>query len=80
MSGVIPAITRFYGTGGNNVAIVKTKFGIRKITPRECFNAQGFPKQYKLIGSNTNLYCLAGNSVSIPVIKRIALSIRETKF
>jgi len=47
--------------------------GIRKLTPRECFNLQGFPKDYKLPSiSDCKLYSLAGNAVSIPVISLIA--------
>lgn len=32
------------GTGGHNVPLVKTENGIRKLTPQETFNLQGFPK------------------------------------
>lgn len=75
-SGVVPTLTANQGEGGHNVCIIKTKYGLRKMTPRECFNAQGFPKEYKLPSqSNTRLYKQAGNSVCVPVIKRIAESI-----
>ena len=47
-SGVVPTLTANQGTGGHNVCIVKTKHGIRKMTPHECFNTQGFPKNFKL--------------------------------
>ena len=43
------------------------------MTPRECFNTQGFPKNFKLPEqSDARLYKQAGNSVCVPVIKRIA--------
>lgn len=44
------------------------------MTPRECFNAQGFPKDFKLPDnmSDARLYKQAGNSVCVSVIKRIA--------
>lgn len=76
-SGVVPTLTANQGEGGHNVCIVKTKFGLRKMTPRECFNAQGFPKSYILPQdqSDTRLYKQAGNSVCVPVINRIALNI-----
>ncbi|MEX6040467.1 DNA cytosine methyltransferase [Staphylococcus haemolyticus] len=50
---------------------------MRKLTPRETFNVQGFPKNYKLPNhiSHGQLYKQAGNSVVVPVIKRIALNI-----
>lgn len=47
-SGVVPTLTANQGEGGHNVCIVKTKYGLRKMTPRECFNTQGYPKDYKL--------------------------------
>ena len=76
-SGVIPTLTANQGEGGHNVCIVKTVHGLRKMTPRECFNAQGFPKTFKLPSeqSDAKLYKQAGNSVCVPVIKRIAENI-----
>ena len=73
-SGVVPTLTANQGEGGHNVCLVKTKFGIRKMTPRECFNAQGFPIEFKLPEdmSDARLYKQAGNSVCVSVIKRIA--------
>lgn len=61
------------GTGGHNVPIILTAKGIRKLTTTECFRFQGFPKSFKLLNiSDTHLYKQAGNSVSVPVIRRIA--------
>lgn len=72
-SNVCPTLTANMGTGGHNVPLVLTDSGIRKLTPRECFNIQGFPSDFSLGElSNTRLYKQAGNSVTVPVIKRIA--------
>ena len=73
-SGVCPTLTANMGTGGHNVPLVLTAHGIRKLTPRECFNLQGFPLSYKLPTNmaNCHLYKQAGNSVSVSVIYRIA--------
>jgi DNA (cytosine-5)-methyltransferase 1 len=61
------------GVGGHNVPIILDDKGIRKLTPKECFNLQGFPNNYKLPSLSTNkLYCLAGNAVSVPVVYLIA--------
>ena len=61
------------GMGGHNVPIIIDKKGIRKLTPRECFRLQGFPDSYELPNiSDSALYKQAGNSVSVPVIARIA--------
>ncbi len=78
-SGVVPTLTANQGEGGHNVCLVKTKYGIRKMTPHECFNTQGFPKDYKLPEdmSDARLYKQAGNSVCVSVIKRIADNIAD---
>lgn len=82
MSGVVPTLTANMGTGGHNVPLVLTKHGIRKLTPRETFNVQGYPEYYKFPSgqSNTQLYKQAGNSVVVPVIKRIAEQIAKVTF
>lgn len=69
-----PTLTANMGGGGHNVPLVKDARGIRKLTPRECFNFQGFPESYVMSAgmSDTNLYKLAGNAVSVPVVKLIA--------
>ena len=60
------------GGGGHNVPLIKDDFGVRKLTPRECFNLQGFPTNYKLPKiSDSKLYKLAGNAVSVPVVELI---------
>lgn len=73
-SGVVPTLTANMGTGGHNVPLIKSDEGIRKLTPRETFNVQGFPKDFKLSENLANgaLYKQAGNSVVVPVIERIA--------
>ena len=76
-SKLCPTLTANMGTGGHNVPIVKTKKGIRKLTPKECFNFQGFPENFILPNiSDAQLYKQAGNSVVVPVIKRLAENIK----
>lgn len=69
-----PTLTANMGTGGHNVPLVLGKKYPRKLTPRECFNFQGFPDDYILPDkmSDCKLYKLAGNAVSVPVVKLIA--------
>lgn len=73
-SGVVPTLTANMGEGGHNVPIVRTETGIRKITPHECFNVQGFPEDFKLPTDvrDSRLYKQAGNSVCVSVLERIA--------
>lgn len=71
-SNCCPTLTANMGIGGHNVPLIKDDNGIRKLTPRECFNLQGFPKSYILPKiSDSKLYKLAGNAVSIPVVELI---------
>lgn len=78
-SKVCPTLTANMGTGGHNVPLIRCADGIRKLTPRETFNLQGFPHDYILPNdiSNTRLYKQAGNSVVVTVINRIANKIKE---
>lgn len=79
-SNLCPTLTANMGTGGHNVPIILTHSNkIRKLTPRECFNLQGFPKDFILPDelSNASLYKQAGNSVVVTVIERIAEKIIE---
>ena len=73
-SGVVPTLTANMGEGGHNVPLITGRYGIRKLTPHECFNVQGFPQDFKLPKDmrDTKLYKQAGNSVCVTVIERIA--------
>lgn len=75
---VCPTLTANMGMGGHNVPIIYTNSKkYRKLTPKECFNLQGYPKDYKLPTdiADSQLYKQAGNSVVVPVIRRIAENI-----
>lgn len=78
-SNLCPTLTANMGTGGHNVPLVLTKYGIRKLTPKECFLFQGYPKDFILPNNiaQSHLYKQAGNSVVVPVIKRLAHEIME---
>ncbi|WP_297638853.1 DNA (cytosine-5-)-methyltransferase [uncultured Clostridium sp.] len=78
-SNVCPTLTANIGNGRHNVPLILDEFGIRKLTPRECFELQGFPKSYKLPEkmANSHLYKQAGNSVTVSVIERIAKKMLE---
>ena len=78
-SNVCPTLTANMGMGGHNVPLILTDNGIRKLTPRECFDLQGFPHDYILPENmaNSYLYKQAGNSVSVSVIQRIAEEVKK---
>ena len=72
-----PTLTANMGGGGHNVPLLLDDNGIRKLTPRECFNLQGFPLSYILPDiCDSKLYKLAGNAVSIPIVELIINKIR----
>lgn len=50
---------------------------VRRMTPREWARLQGFPETFKLPIADTHLYKQLGNSVTVPVVKAIALRIKD---
>ncbi len=61
------------GTWKNRVPFIKDNYGIRKITPYECLALQGFPKDFRFPNIPLeSAYKQCGNSVVMPVIRRIA--------
>ena len=72
-----PTLTANMGTYPNRVPIIRDNYGVRKLTPYELLQFQGFPKSYifpKGITLN-QAYKQIGNSVCVPVIERIAKEI-----
>lgn len=64
------------GTYPDRVPIIIDDFGIRKITPYECLALQGFPSVFRFPKIPLNsAYKQCGNSVVVPVIRRIAENI-----
>ena len=79
-NGLCPTLTANMGMGGHNVPLIIDKQDIRKMIPRECLRFQGFPEDFKIPNSlpDSALYKQAGNSVSVPVIYKIALNIKQS--
>ena len=67
------------GAGGHNVPLIKDDFGIRKLTPKECFAFQGYLINKYILPTlaNSKLYMQAGNSVTTTLIERIAKQIAK---
>lgn len=76
-SNVCPTLTANMGAGGHNVPLVLDDYGIRKLTPKECFAFQGYPVEKYILPNiaNSKLYMQAGNSVTTPLIERISKEI-----
>ncbi len=75
-SNVCPTLTANMGMGGHNVPLIITPQGFRKLTPKECLNFQGYPQKFSFPDiSASKCYKQAGNSVTVPLIQRIAENI-----
>jgi len=62
------------GQGGHNQPVIQDDYGIRKITPRECARLQGYPEDFEFPQSlsHTQIYKQIGNSVTVPLVSKIA--------
>jgi len=63
------------GEGGHNQPVIKDRWGVRKLTPRECARLQGYEDSWFQIPahlSNTQVYKQIGNSVTVPLVARLA--------
>jgi DNA (cytosine-5)-methyltransferase 1 len=68
------------GEGGHNQPVVRDRWGIRKMTPRECARLQGYSDDWFKIPttlSNTQVYKQIGNSVTVPLVARLARNVLE---
>ncbi|MDY3672016.1 MAG: DNA (cytosine-5-)-methyltransferase [Campylobacter sp.] len=65
------------GSIGAKTGLYNVEHKVRRLTPKECFRLQGFKDEmvelgYKLGISDTQLYKMAGNAVSVPVVEWVA--------
>ena len=73
-SGVCFTLMANMGEGGHNQPVVADRWGVRKLTPRECARLQGYEDSWFVIPeslSRTQIYKQLGNSVTVPLVKRI---------
>lgn len=76
---VCPTLMANMGYYPDRVPVILDDFGIRKITPYECLALQGFPKDFRFPKISMNsAYKQCGNSVVVPVIRRIAENIMKS--
>lgn len=80
-NGLCPTLTASMGTQSNQVPLVCDVAGVRKLTLRECLRFQGFPDTFGFPQSvsQEKRYKQIGNSVCIPVVRRIAQKIAELR-
>lgn len=70
-------ISARYYKDGSEILIYQNGKNPRKITPREGLRLQGFPEDFKIVVSDTQMYRQIGNSVSVPVIRELAKRINN---
>lgn len=63
---------RYYKDGSEILVDQGTGKNPRRLTPRECANLMGFPKDYSITVSDTQAYRQFGNSVVVPLVDAIA--------
>ena len=75
---VCPTLMANMGYYPDRVPVILDDYGVRKITPYECLALQGFPATFRFPKISVNsAYKQCGNSVVVPVIKRIATQIAK---
>ncbi|MCK5290955.1 MAG: DNA (cytosine-5-)-methyltransferase [Thermoplasmata archaeon] len=66
-----------YGGPGDELGKPNAE-GLRRLTPKECARLQGFPDSFKFPVSMTQTYRQLAESVSVPLVERIALEVKES--
>lgn len=75
---ISPTLKANMGTYPDRVPVIRDNYGIRKITPLECLALQGFPPDFGFKDIPIEqAYKQCGNTVCVPVVKRIADNIRN---
>jgi DNA (cytosine-5)-methyltransferase 1 len=71
---------RYYKDGAEALVRYDTSFkegSIRRLTPKECALIQSFPKSFKFVGSENEIYQQIGNAVPPKMAEAIAKSIKS---
>ena len=68
-------VARYYKDGKECLVPLPTGGPPRKLTPKECARLQGFPEKFKPNTSDSQAYRQFGNSVAIPVVRKVAIKI-----
>lgn len=70
---ICPTLKANMGTYHDRVPLVRDRYGIRKLTVRECLDFQGFPAEYTMPDIPLKeQYKQLGNTVCVPVVWMIA--------
>ncbi|MBN2016097.1 DNA (cytosine-5-)-methyltransferase [Candidatus Dojkabacteria bacterium] len=64
-------LSAYGGGAGSKTGAYLIDGKVRKLTPRECANVMGFPKDFVIPVNKTQAYKQFGNSVAVPILKEI---------
>jgi DNA (cytosine-5)-methyltransferase 1 len=72
LNGITRTLSARYYKDGSEILIPQEGKNPRRLTPRECARLMGFPESFEIPVSDTQAYRQFGNSVVVPVVKKIA--------
>jgi len=70
--GITRTLSARYYKDGSEILINQGEKNPRRLTPGECARLQGYPKDFKIVVSDTQAYKQFGNSVVVPLVTEIA--------
>ena len=70
--GVTRTLSARYYKDGSEILIPQKGKNPRRLTPPECVRLMGFPRNYKIVVSDTQAYRQFGNAVAVPVVRIVA--------
>lgn len=70
--GVTRTLSARYYKDGSEILIEQHGRSPRRLTPRECARLMGFPRNFRIVVSDTRAYQQFGNSVVVPVVEAVA--------
>ena len=74
--GICPTLLAAMGSRFERIPFFYDDYSVRLLTPRECARLQGFPESYQFPNKyEKQIYKQIGNSVAVPVVRRIAHNI-----
>ncbi len=75
LNGITRTLSARYHKDGSEILIPQGSGNPRRLTPKECAQLQGYPKNFKIPVSDTQAYRQFGNSVVMPLIRAVAVEI-----
>ncbi|REG94312.1 DNA (cytosine-5)-methyltransferase 1 [Algoriphagus antarcticus] len=76
--GISRTLSARYYKDGSEILIPQEGKNPRRLTPRECARLQGYPENFIIPVSDTQAYKQFGNSVVMPLMKEVGISIFKT--